>query len=152
MARGALLIQMFYSWSDEEVMRSIQENPSYLQFFIGLPGYQQEKPFDASMMVYFRKRLDAITLAEINEKIIAFNTDPKDTKPDKDNDHHDDDSNSGGVIIDATCGSQNIKYPTDTEQLNEARTHAEKIIDAFCVRRRTYANLGFIDKKHGKFI
>lgn len=40
MALGALLIQMFYSWSDEEVVQSIQENP-YLQFFIGLPGYQQ---------------------------------------------------------------------------------------------------------------
>lgn len=80
-------------------------------------------------MVYFRKRLDATTLAEINEKIIAFNTAPKDTK---DDDHHDDDSNSGTLIIDATCAPQNIKYPTDTEQLNEARTHAEKIIDALC--------------------
>lgn len=131
MALGALLIQMFYSWSDEEVVQSIQENP-YLQFFIGLPGYQQEKPFDASTMVYFRKRLDATTLAEINEKIIAFNTAPKDTTANDHDNRHDDDSNSGTLIIDATCAPQNIKYPTDTEQLNDARTHAEKIIDVLC--------------------
>lgn len=83
-------------------------------------------------MVYFRKRLDATTLAEINEKIIVFNTAQKDIKADDEDDHHDDDSNSGTLIIDATCAPQNIKYPTDTEQLNEARTHAEKIIDVLC--------------------
>ncbi|MCD5030033.1 transposase [Enterococcus asini] len=38
MVLGALLIQMSYSWSDENVVQSIQENP-YLQFFIGLLGY-----------------------------------------------------------------------------------------------------------------
>lgn len=79
-------------------------------------------------MVYFRKRLDATTIAEINEKIVAFNTAPKDTM----SDDNDNDSNSGTLIIDATCALQNIKYPTDTEQLNEARTHAETMIDALC--------------------
>lgn len=71
MAMGALLIQIEYGYSDEETVLQIQENP-YLQFFIGLPGYQEEKPFDSSTMVYFRKRLDAVTLTEINEKIIEL--------------------------------------------------------------------------------
>ncbi|MQN00729.1 MAG: transposase [bacterium LCO1.1] len=31
------------------------ENP-YLQYFIGLPGYQETPPFDASTLVAFRKR------------------------------------------------------------------------------------------------
>lgn len=65
-------------------------------------------------MVYFRKRFDATALAEINEKIIDFNIVLEDTKPEEDNDHHDDDSNSGTLIIDATCAPQNIKYPMDT--------------------------------------
>lgn len=126
MAFGALLIQKEYSYSDEETVLQIQENP-YLQFFIGLPGYQDAKPFDASTMVYFRKRLDETTLIEINEKILVFNK----KKDDKDNDSHDD-FNSGTLILDATCAPQNIKYPTDTELLNDARTHAEKIIDVVC--------------------
>jgi hypothetical protein len=76
MALGTLLIQIFYSWSDEEVVQSIQENP-YLQFFVALPDYQKEKPFDVSTMGYFCKRLDATTLVKINEKIIAFNSQPQ---------------------------------------------------------------------------
>ncbi|PHK51039.1 transposase, partial [Enterococcus faecium] len=71
MALGALLIQKEYSYSDEETVLQIQENP-YLQFFIGLPGYQDERPFDATSMVNFRKRLDKTTLIEINEKIVAY--------------------------------------------------------------------------------
>ena len=124
MALGALLIQKEYGFSDEETVMQIQENP-YLQYFIGLPGYQDEKPFDATSMVHFRKRLDETTLIEINEKIIAFNTQAEE-------DHPDNDSNSGTLILDATCAPQNIKYPTDTELLNDARTHAESIIDAIC--------------------
>lgn len=123
MALGSLLIQKEYRYSDEETVLQIQEN-SYLQFFIGLPGYQDEKLFDASPMVYFRKRLDAITLIEINEKIIVYNQ--------KSEKERDDDSNSGTLVLDATCAPQNIKYPTDKEILNEARTHTEKIIDAIC--------------------
>ncbi|MGI6155998.1 MAG: transposase [Enterococcus lemanii] len=109
MALGALLIQKEYGFSDEETVMQIQENP-YLQYFIGLPGYQDEKPFDATSMVHFRKRLDETTLIEINEKIIAFNTQTEE-------DHPDDDSNSGTLILDATCAPQNIKYPTDTKTI-----------------------------------
>lgn len=130
MAFGSLLIQKEYSYSDEETVLQIQENP-YLQFFIGLPGYQDAKPFYASTMVYFRKRLDETTLIEINEKILVFNK----KKADKDNDSHDD-FNSGTLILDATCALQNIKYPTDTELLNDARIHAEKIIDVVCEEKK----------------
>ncbi|GEN92243.1 transposase [Tetragenococcus koreensis] len=81
MALGALLIQKEYHYSDEETVAQIQENP-YLQFFVGLPGYQEEAPFEASSMVHFRERLDEVTLIEINEKILAYNQkDDDDTTP-----------------------------------------------------------------------
>lgn len=131
MVFGALLIQKEYSYSDEETVLQIQENP-YLQFFIGLPGYQDAKPFDASTMLYFRKRLDETTLIEINEKILVFNK----KKDDKDKNSHDD-FNSGTLILDATCAPQNIKYPTDTELLNDTCTDAEKIIDVVCEEKKT---------------
>ena len=41
MMLGALLIQKEYSYSDEETILQIQENP-YLQFFIGLLSCQDE--------------------------------------------------------------------------------------------------------------
>ena len=44
----------------------ITENP-YLQYFIGLPGYQEQAPFDASTLVLFRKRISSEMLMEANE-------------------------------------------------------------------------------------
>ncbi|MGX6980278.1 IS5 family transposase [Vagococcus elongatus] len=161
MALGALLIQKEYGYSDEETVLQIQENP-YLQFFIGLPGYQDEKPFDSSTMVYFRKRLDETTLIEINEKIIVANT-PAEKQDDLHDD--DDDSNSGTLVLDATCAPQNIKYPTDTELLNDARTHAETIVDVVCkenklkkprvyrrIARKVYLNVVRRKKKAKKWL
>ncbi|WP_259749990.1 transposase, partial [Lactococcus lactis] len=69
MAFGALLIQKEYSYSDEETVLQIQENP-YLQFFIGLPGYQDAKPFDASTMVYFWKQLAVFKMTFIDELFV----------------------------------------------------------------------------------
>lgn len=37
--------------------------------------------------------------------------------------------NEGTLILDATCAPQNIRFPTDTSLLNEAREKAEEIID-----------------------
>lgn len=57
MALGSLNIQKKFQFSDRELVEQITENP-YLQYFIGLSGYQDEPPFDPSTMVLFRKRLD----------------------------------------------------------------------------------------------
>lgn len=118
MALGTLLIQMFYNWSDEEVVQSIQEN-LYLQFSIGVQGYQQEKSFDAT------------TLAEINKKSIAFSTPLRDIKTDEDVDHHYDGSNSESLIINATCALPNTKYPIPAKNINDAfcKTHEYKTLD-----------------------
>ena len=51
-------------------VEQITENP-YLQYFIGLPGYQEEPPFDASTLVLFRKRINAQMIAEANEYLLS---------------------------------------------------------------------------------
>lgn len=56
MALGSILIQRHYKCSDQELVETIREN-AYLQYFIGLPGYQYKAPFGPSLMVEFRKRL-----------------------------------------------------------------------------------------------
>lgn len=69
MALGALIIKEKCGYSDRETVEQIKENP-YLQFFIGLERYQDDKdPFDPSLMVHFRKRLDKDTMIAINEMI-----------------------------------------------------------------------------------
>ena len=58
MALGALIIQTKFQYSDRELVEQIAENP-YLQYFIGLPSFREEAPFDASTRVFFRKRISA---------------------------------------------------------------------------------------------
>lgn len=66
---GALIIQERMQLTDRETLETIKENP-YMQFFIGLSGYEHHAPFHHSMMTHFRKRLVHI-LQDINE-IVAL--------------------------------------------------------------------------------
>lgn len=69
MALGALIIKEKLGISDRETVEQIQENP-YLQYFIGKNSYQNEAPFDPSMMVHFRQRITPALLQKINRRIV----------------------------------------------------------------------------------
>ena len=130
LALGALLIQTERQISDEETPLQIQETPC-LQYFCGLPEYEDKLPFDPSLMVHFRRRLTPEILGEINEMIIAK---AKGKLKNKEPGDHEDKGggvtkNSGKLIVDSTCAPQNIRYPQDTSLLNEARENLEKMID-----------------------
>lgn len=68
-ALGALIIKEKLGLTDRETVQQIRENP-YLQYFIGLNNYSYSIPFDASMMVHFRKRINQETINNINKKIV----------------------------------------------------------------------------------
>lgn len=87
MGLGALIIQERMQLTDRETLESISENP-YMQYFIGLSGFEMKQPFHHSMMTHFRKRLMDI-LAELNE--IVATDGAKEMKDDDDNN----DSNGG---------------------------------------------------------
>ncbi len=69
MALGALIIKEKLGTSDRETVEQIQENP-YLQYFLGLPAYSNEEPFDPSMMVHFRERIDKDLVNKINSYMV----------------------------------------------------------------------------------
>jgi len=170
-ALGSLLIQKQYEYSDRELVEQIRENP-YYQYFIGLPGYQQEPPFAPSLLVEFRKRLTEEILEEINEMIIEFNH-PDNDHP-EDGDHPSSNEveqipaiteNQGTLMLDATCAPQNIAFPQDINLLNEARVKLETIIDTICyeydepkprtyrqIARKDYLSLAKRRKRSGKLI
>jgi hypothetical protein len=50
-------------------VEQIRENP-YLQYFLGLSEYSDEAPFESSMMVHFRKRLNLEIVGRINERAV----------------------------------------------------------------------------------
>ncbi|WP_419670144.1 IS5 family transposase [Alicyclobacillus macrosporangiidus] len=150
MALGALIIQERLGLSDRETVQQITENP-YLQYFIGLPEFQQKPPFHPSLMTHFRKRLGSDIINQVNEWIAE----------EQDDDHADSDDQDGGsgseadthatevraentqevgnqgkLLLDATCAPADIAYPTDLSLLNEAREKLEEIIDVLHAARK----------------
>ncbi|NBO66330.1 MAG: IS5/IS1182 family transposase, partial [Acidobacteria bacterium] len=152
MAFGALYIQQRLGVTDRETVELITENP-YLQFFIGLSGYQSSQPFDPSMMVHFRKRIGpdlikvcndmtkANGIAMIKELLVATEqedgTDPGERKQLAAIEEElgvkpaslEPGSNWGTLILDATCVPDDIPYPMDLRLLAESRETTEKVID-----------------------
>jgi IS5 family transposase len=155
MVIGAVIIKHLLCIDDREVVQQISEN-MYLQYFVGLSGFQVEPPFDASLLVTIRKRLGAEAMGELNELILreagvledagGKAGDKKGTVQKKDNTVDDQrgqagDSGdrsaasgssapakpSGTLLIDATVAEQQIAYPTDLNLLHDAREHLERM-------------------------
>jgi len=151
---GAVIIKHKLCLSDQEAVAQIQENP-YLQFFVGLPGYQMKAPFSPSLFVEIRKRMgqevfevfhgaiiDSLESVKTKRKSSAQNQPPPgSTEQSQEQDDKDQPSDSrsttgetettqqGKLILDATVAPQAIRYPTDLSLLNEAREFSEQIID-----------------------
>ena len=152
MALGAVLIAQMCGYSDEELVRQVQENP-YMQYLLGLRGFQQSPVFDPSLMVYFRRRLSGEPLEKANEiAAVAEAMRRLEEKAEKERkrrereerrrkkDPPDGEGSTGGeqltidnfgeMILDATCIPVDIHYPTDLRLLHEAREWTERCIDA----------------------
>lgn len=134
LALGALIIKERLGVSDRETVEQISENP-YLQYFLGFMEYEDQPPFDPSMLTHFRKRFDPAMIQDINTSIVegVMNEDEHtdadaDHSPDQPSDN-DPPSNRGKLIADATCTPADIAYPTDLSLLNEAREKSEEMID-----------------------
>ena len=64
-----MIIQTKFQFSDRELVEQITENP-YLQYFIGLPSYQEKAPFDATCApANIRYPQDISLLNEAREKL-----------------------------------------------------------------------------------
>lgn len=146
MALSALIIQEREGFSDRHLVQHITENP-YLQYFLGLAAYQEEPPFDPSLLTYFRKRLGPDVINQVNEWIVEA------ARREEENAHDDEhkeepptssgaDANGGSqtkpedpqphqgkLILDATCAPADVAYPTDLSLLNRAREKLEDFID-----------------------
>ena len=138
-ALGALIIQQRLNLSDRRLVKAIIEGP-YLQYFIGLPRFQSEAPFQPTLLVEFRKRLSPEILERCNEVIIralreadekAKEAAPKKRGRKPEEEIPDENGNLGTAILDATCAPSYIRYPQDFSLLNEARVKLEGMIDWF---------------------
>jgi transposase, IS5 family len=141
--------------SDEEAIEQIREN-MFLQYFLGYSTFTNDAPFDASLFVTIRKRMNLDMLNSINEIIIqhSFESQTKSTSNDENTttEHSGNDpkspiegksdvdksaekvivateGNKGKLLMDAVVAPQNITYPTDLKLLNASREKSEELID-----------------------
>ncbi|UTR13200.1 IS5 family transposase [Salipaludibacillus sp. LMS25] len=149
LALGALIIKERLGTSDRETVEQVTENP-YLQYFLGLPDYQEDPPFHASSMTHFRKRITRDILNQVNEWVVEeARGSSKEADSDDDDSHHGSGGASkssvskpdqpdkseepryhqGKLLIDATCAPADITYPTDVTLLNKSREKLEGMID-----------------------
>jgi hypothetical protein len=66
---GAILVKHIMNLSDEETILYIQEN-IYVQFFVGLSGFQKETVFTPSLFVKLRRRLGLDGAQKMNELLL----------------------------------------------------------------------------------
>ncbi|OAI21292.1 transposase [Methylomonas lenta] len=156
---GAVIIKHKLCLSDMETVQQIQENP-YLQFFVGLPGYQSTEPFASSLFVEIRKRMGEAVFEGFHRAIIEAHEGKKPVTPEPATSTASLDcaepdveptkeeitispaetqaqtspatTHQGQLILDATVVEQAIRFPTDLSLLNEAREFSEQIIDTLC--------------------
>ncbi len=136
---GTLCIKHMMGVSDVEVTIMIQENP-YMQYFCGLEQFATKKLLDDSSLTKLRKKIGVKFFRRLENSILEELKKKKIIR-------------SCGMIIDATVFPSNIRYPTDTGLLNQAREWLVKVIDELGekiersvrtykrVARKTYLNL-----------
>lgn len=136
-ALDSLIIQNRFRYPDRDLVEQLTENP-YLQYFIGLSGYQDNPPLGASTLVLFRKRITADMLSEANEYFLTHKDNGRPNPPSSGKDTvesslpKEETGNEGTLAIDATYAPTNIRYPQDISLLNEAREKLEHMIYRMC--------------------
>lgn len=153
---GFLVIQGILDISDRDVCKMVSESP-YLQYFLGYESFSVSNTVHPTSLVHFKKRLDWETMEKLNEVVRKSRVESKgyrgDMKGDANGEAEKEEAfereegtpcekisdvparaikNAGTLILDATCGPVNIRFPQDFSLLNEARTSTEGIIDRIC--------------------
>lgn len=129
MVMGSLIIQMRMGYTDRDLVEQILQNP-YYQFFIGLEAFQHVAPFNPSLLVFWRKRINQEFVIKAND--ILCDATPKAFGFRKRRNNTRYGTLIATQICDATVAPQYIRYPQDTSLLNEARLKLETMIDFFC--------------------
>jgi transposase, IS5 family len=147
---GAVIIKHKLSVSDDETVEQIRENP-YLQYFIGLKGFQSEAPFAPSLFVEVRKRMGQTVFDEFHEAIIDA-IGPGQARQIVKAEDDDDDKDSGVTALNDSEAAprDNAETITAEQSLSDGlpRNHGKLIVDASVVEQaiRFPTDLGLLNE------
>ena len=125
-AVGSLIVKHKLNLSDEETVRTIQEN-IFIQYFLGLDRYHPKPLFHPAVFVDLCKRMGVANYDKVSKKIIQFAR--SEELKEKGKGPKRVAKNWGILQLDATVADQYIKYSTDLDLLNDSREWSEEIID-----------------------
>lgn len=141
---GAVVIKHLLNLSDEDTIATIREN-LYMQYFLGLSGFQTEAVFAPSLFVLIRMRLDLSFWEKVNRSFVqkaqevfvepantARATDecPKDTKDTKDGNENNTKEaaeaamQEDGILLTSQSASEGTTLKTNVE---EAKGNDEEV-------------------------
>ena len=131
MVVGALIVKHVENLSDERTVQAIQENP-YMQYLLGLEKFTEKPVFVPELFVLVRKRLDHAFFNMLTLMLSeADGNNPKKEETDEDGNDH-----GGTLKVDATCCNAEVRYPTDTNLLEDGSRLIDRLLDKFCARHK----------------
>ena len=131
MVVGALIVKHVENLSDEKTIQAIQENP-YMQYLLGLPKFTEKPVFVPELFVSVRKRLDH----EFFNLLTLMLAEADGSKPKKDHTDEEGNDHGGTIKIDATCCDAEVRYPTDSNLLEDGSNLIDRLLDKFCTRHK----------------
>ena len=111
---GILIVKHKMEMSDNEAVEYFLENP-YVQYFCGYDQFVVGKEIEPSTLTRVRKRLGAEYFKKFEDEILKILKERKLIK-------------SNEQMVDATVFPSNIKYPTDTKLIEDARKWVVEVI------------------------
>ncbi|MCK4965523.1 IS5 family transposase [bacterium] len=134
---GILLLKHMSGLSDDEIVKQVSENP-YMQAFCGLENFVTVSLLNSSSLSKIRKRLGKKYFSELERETYHVLIEQKIIK-------------GRGMLVDATVFPEYVRYPTDSNLLNEAREWVVKRIktlgSSLGIKVRTYCR-----KAHKEFL
>ena len=131
MVVGALVIKHMEQLSDEKTIEMIQENP-FMQYFVGLECFTEKPIFSPELFVSIRKRLDEKFFNALTKYLaIASGKTPKADHTDEEGHAH-----GGTLKVDATCCDSEMRYPTDSNLLEDGSRQIERVLQKLCGKLR----------------
>ena len=127
---GAVIIKHKLGLSDRETVSQIQENP-YLQYFVGLSGYQKDAPFSPTLLVEIRKRMGQSVFDAYHQQLID-RLELIQSTPSQREDKDDDDSGPDSPVYGRQGGDSPISACLDSESLDETSPE-EKPSESQCM-------------------
>jgi len=132
MVVGAMIVKHVEGLSDEKTIQAIQENP-YMQYLLGLNAFTEKPVFVPELFVLLRKRLDEEFFNMLTLMLAEASGDkPKEEATDEDGNPH-----GGTLKVDATCCDAEVRYPTDSNLLEDGSKLIDRLLDKFCARSHT---------------